>query len=159
MERNTGTRVLLHTEQPFLAIGFAAALKNRHELELVDCTNDLRDATTRLLAESPDVALIDAAAGLTLSELLDLHAVSPRTAIVLWGHMDADELVFPSVQLGIRGLIPAGMPVEELIALLQWAGSGTLCFQPGAMGTMRASYAMKNFPGGEPEQTLLHLVN
>jgi hypothetical protein len=94
-------------------------LKGRRDVELVDCTDDLAETAAGLVGEAPDVALIDAAAGLTLSELRDLHFASPRTAIVLWGHVGADESVVPSIQSGIRALIPAGTPVEDLITVLQ----------------------------------------
>jgi DNA-binding NarL/FixJ family response regulator len=103
--------VLLHTEQPFLAIGLAAVLKSRRDVELVECTDDLAETAAGLASEAPDVALIDVAAGLTLSELRDLHSASPRTAIVLWGRPGPDQSVVP--------LIPAGTPVEDLVTALQ----------------------------------------
>jgi len=133
MEHVVRTRVLLYTRQPFVGEGFAAVVKTRPEFELEICKDDLSLLAGRLGSLQPDVALIDVTLGLSLAELRELRAASPRTPIVLWGSAMGDEFVFQAVQAGIRGLVPGYTGAEAVLAAVQKAGGGDLCFETELM--------------------------
>jgi DNA-binding NarL/FixJ family response regulator len=136
VETKTRTKLLLFTGQPFLAEGFTAVLERRPEFELIGSVGEVPNAAALLMAEQPGVALIDMASALSLADLRDLRTAAPRTALVLWGHGLAGEFVFQAVQLGVRGLIPAGTPTDELLQAIHRVGSGEFCFQNDVMEAM-----------------------
>ena len=133
MECTARTRVLLYTRQPFIGEGFAAVLKTRGEFELVLCTGELTALLACFKSGRTDVVLIDMSSGLSLSELRSLRSASPRAPIVLWGSGMGDEFVFQAVQAGIRGLVPGHAGAQAVLAAVQKAGAGDLCFETELM--------------------------
>jgi DNA-binding NarL/FixJ family response regulator len=132
----TATRLLLHSEQPILAEGFVAVLEKHSEFELAASSDTLRESIVCLMTDTLDVALIDMASEMSIADLRQLRQASPGTALLLWGHALADEFVFQAVQLGVRGLLSACTPAEELLATLHRARNGELCFPTEIMEAM-----------------------
>jgi len=136
MEWSTPTRVLLYSQQPFVAHGLAAVLESRPDFELAACRDDWPGTVECLMADPPDVALVYLTPEISLSDLRELRSADPRTPVVLWGQALAGEFVFQAMQLGIRGLIPSQSPVEALLSTLKKIRGGELCFETEIMETL-----------------------
>jgi two-component system nitrate/nitrite response regulator NarL len=122
-------QVLLYTQQPFVARGFAAVLDGRRDFGLAACCDNLPRTLQCLRRAAPDVVLVHLASRISLSDLHELRSAAGRAQMVLWGHGLAGEFAFQAMQLGVHGILPAGTEVDALLAALQNVHRGVLCFE------------------------------
>lgn len=129
-------QVLLYTQQPFVIRGFAAVLHGRRDFGLAACCDNLTRTLQCLRSTAPDIVLVHLASRISLSDLHELRAAAGRSQIVLWGQGLAGEFAFQAMQLGIHGILPADMGVDELLAALQNVHRGVLCFERELMDSV-----------------------
>jgi DNA-binding NarL/FixJ family response regulator len=130
MERNF-KHLVLCSQQPFIAMGLAEALRERPELELITC-DTLPRTLACLRAVQPAAIVVHTDFGITRSELHELFAVT-RAPVVLWGDSFGYEFSYQAFQCGLRGILSARMPVDALLAALEDIMSGGLCFAKEVM--------------------------
>ena len=135
--RPTSTiRILLCTQQPFVARGFAAVLHGRRDFGFTVCCESLPATFECLRSAAPDIVLVHLAARMNLSDLHQLSAASGRAQIVLWGQGLAGEFAFQAMQLGVRGILPAETAVDALLAAIESIHHGVLCFDKELMDSV-----------------------
>jgi two-component system nitrate/nitrite response regulator NarP len=129
-------QVLLYTQQPFVARGFAAVLHGRRDFGLAACCDNLPRTLQCLRSALPDIVLVHLASRISLSDLHELRSAAGHSQIVLWGQGLAGEFAFQAMQLGIHGILPADTPVDALLAALQNVHRGVLCFERELMDSV-----------------------
>ena len=131
-------KVCLVSDQPVLLNGIAGVLENR-EFEVSSySTESLRAAETGSVGA--DLALLDVTGGLAFDVLSDLNASLPGCPVVLWSDKMPLDVVFKTLEFGVRGLIPRTAEPEFLVTSLKKVASGEM--QIG-FGTSRAAAPLK----------------
>jgi DNA-binding NarL/FixJ family response regulator len=118
--------IVLFSQQPFIAKGLTEALKGRADLELTVC-DTLAGVLTCLRTVQPAAVVVYLESGVGLADLHDLLVVT-RAPVVLWGGEFGYEFSYQALQCGIRGILPASMPVDDLLAAVDEIMGGGLCF-------------------------------
>jgi len=126
-------KVCLVSDQPVLLSGIAGVLENR-EFEVSSYSiQSLREAcSTQSLREDStgsvgaDLALLDVTAGLAFELLSDLNATLPGCPLVLWSDTMPLDVVFKTLEFGVRGLIPRTAQPEFLVTSLKKVASGEM---------------------------------
>lgn len=129
-------QVLLYTQQPFIARGFAAVLHGRRDFGLATCCDSLPGTLQCLRSAAPDIVLVHLASRISLSDLHELRSAAGRGQIILWGQGLAGEFAFQAMQLGVHGILPAETQVDALLAALQNVHRGVLCFERELMDSV-----------------------
>lgn len=126
MEPDPKHLIVLFSQQPFIAKGLADALEDRAELELTVC-DTLSGVLNCLKAVQPAAVVVYLESGVGLSDLHDLLILT-RAPVVLWGGEFGYEFSYQALQCGVRGILPASMPVDALLAAIDEIMGGGLCF-------------------------------
>jgi DNA-binding NarL/FixJ family response regulator len=124
-------RIALYTEQPFLARGLATVLSTQPDLELIACPDTTQSAVECLRSSPPHVLLVHPVAGISLEDLRAIRSANPRCPIILWGQELGGQFAFQAMQLGVRGILPAHIAIDDLLAALRNVIHGVLCFDSG----------------------------
>lgn len=143
-------KVCLVSDQPVLLSGFARVLESRDFVVSAFTTESLRaarigDAGSPSVPESGvpwrarrpadsgafapgslDVALLDVTTGLAFDVLADLNASLPGCPVVLWSDTMPLDLVFKTLEFGVRGLIPRTAEPEFLVSSLRKVANGEM---------------------------------
>ena len=134
MEINaTPIRVVFWGRQPFVARGLAEVLHERPEFHLIDCCEDLALLLQALRSSPADLVLIYLTSRVSLSDIRAIRASAGRAQVVLWGDGLGGEFALQAMQMGVRGILGSGMPVENLLAALENVHRGVLCFEKDLM--------------------------
>lgn len=128
MESDNRIRIVLYTQQPFVAQGLAAVLHNHADLELAACRDTLTGTLDCLKSTRPDVLLVHLISGISLSDLRDARSAESRCQIVLWGQELGGEFAFQAMQLGVRSILPDHTSINDCLAALRSVHRGVLCF-------------------------------
>lgn len=83
-------------------------------------------------APAPDLALLDLTAGLNFEDLAELHRQRPHCPIVLWTDAIPLDLVFRTLEFGVRGIVPRRSTPEHLLDSLLRVASGEMQIGFGA---------------------------
>jgi DNA-binding NarL/FixJ family response regulator len=125
-------RVLLFTDEPVLARGFAALLSAAPEIESAEVCQSPSDLMQRALTGArPDVLLIDLTPQVTFGLLTQLRRDLTQCRIVLWVRAISTELAYQAMELGIRGILRKTLPAELLLKCLTKVSEGELWFDKG----------------------------
>lgn len=129
MESDNRIRILLYTQQPFVAIGLASLLQAHADLELTTFRDSLPGILDCLRSTRPDVLLLHLISGISLSDLREIKSAGARCQIVLWGQELGGEFAFQAMQLGVRSILPDSTATEDFLAALRNVHRGVLCFE------------------------------
>jgi DNA-binding NarL/FixJ family response regulator len=121
-------RIALYTQQPFVAQGLAAVFCAHADLELAACRDSLSGTLDCLRSSRPDVLLVHLLAGISLSELHQIRSADSRCHNVLWGQELEGEFAFQAIRLGVRGILPGNISIDDFLAALRHVHQGALCF-------------------------------
>ena len=138
MQSNAAVRILFWTQQPFVGRGLAAVLQERSDFALAGCCENLAAVLSALEACDPDIVLVYLASRISLAGIRALRAASDRVHVVLWGEGLNGEFAFQAMQLGVRGILAATMPIDGLLAALDHVHRGMLCFERELMDSVLA---------------------
>jgi two-component system, NarL family, nitrate/nitrite response regulator NarL len=122
-------RIVLYSQQPFVAEGLAAVLRGQTDLELAACRDNLSATVACLKTARPDLLVIYLVSGISLSDLREVRSSESGYQIVLWGQELGGEFAFQAMQLGVRSILPANTSKENLLASLRNVHRGVLCFE------------------------------
>jgi len=123
------TRVLLYTDQPVLAKGFAAIMSTVAEFDLVGVCYASALLADTLVSSRPELALIDLNEDITLEALGDLRRRAPEVRLILWVRSIPLELAYQTMRLGIHGLLRKTLGPEVMIKCLQKVAAGEYWFE------------------------------
>ena len=127
-------KVFLLSDQPVLLVGFEHVLRD-HDFEVVgrgqtsEFHSALRSATGVDAvgdAVRPDTILLDITAGLTFTSLAELHQCAPDCPVVLWADALPLELMFKTLEYGVRGIVQRNAQPEQLVESLRKVVAGEL---------------------------------
>jgi two-component system nitrate/nitrite response regulator NarL len=119
------SKVYLLSDQPVLLRGFEHVLTNRG-FEIAGSCQPAVFAACIETALRPDVLLLDITAGLTLADLSDMHACVPECPVVLWADALPLELMFKTLEFGVRGIVQRTVQPEQLVESLRKVLAGEL---------------------------------
>ncbi len=127
------SKVYLLSDQPVLLRGFEHVLGSRG-FEIAGSCQPAAFAAAIASAGPPDVLLLDITAGLTFADLSDLHACVPECPVVLWADALPLELMFKTLEFGVRGVVQRNVQPEQLVESLRKVAAGELQIGFGATG-------------------------
>ena len=118
-------KVILVSDQPVLLCGLSHVLQSRG-FEIAACCTaaDLQHSLMNVVA--PDLALLDITAGLTFGNLTEVHNRIPDCPVVLWADSIPLELVFKTLEFGVRGIVQRTSMPEQVSDSLRRVCSGEM---------------------------------
>jgi len=119
------SKIYLLSDQPVLLLGFEYVLGARG-FEIAGSCQPAAFKAALGSAGRPDVLLLDITAGLTFADLSDLHAYVPECPVVLWADALPLELMFKTLEFGVRGVVQRNVQPEQLVDSLRKVVAGEL---------------------------------
>jgi DNA-binding NarL/FixJ family response regulator len=119
------SKVFLLSDQPVLLRGFEHVLISSGFEISGSCSAGVFPAAIAATG-IPDVLLLDITAGLTFSDLNELHSCIPDCPVVLWADALPLELMFKTLEFGVRGIVQRNVQPEQLIESLRKVSAGEL---------------------------------
>jgi len=119
------SKVYLLSDQPVLLLGFECVLSARG-FEIAGSCQPAGFAAALGSAGHPDVLLLDITAGLTFTDLGDLHSCVPECPVVLWSDALPLELMFKTLEFGVRGIVQRNVQPDQLVESLRKVVAGEL---------------------------------
>jgi DNA-binding NarL/FixJ family response regulator len=125
-------KVFLLSDQPVLLVGFEHVLRQNgfdvvgrcQTAEFPVALSSGADAAGGVV--KPDAILLDITAGLTFTSLGDLHQCAPDCPVVLWADVLPLELMFKTLEYGVRGIVQRNAHPEQLVESLRKVVAGEL---------------------------------
>jgi two-component system nitrate/nitrite response regulator NarL len=130
------SKVYLLSDQPVLLCGFEKVLSSNGFEIAGSCPPALfatalesfqaNEVHANRLPGGPDVLLLDITAGLTFADLGELHACVPECPVVLWADALPLELMFKTLEFGVRGIVQRNVQPEQLVDSIRKVAAGEL---------------------------------
>ncbi len=125
------SKLFLLSDQPVLLRGFEHVLGGSG-FEILGGCQPSAFASTAASLDQPDVLLLDITAGLTFADLGELHACVPDCPVVLWADALPLELMFKTLELGVRGIVQRNVQPAQLVESMRKVAAGELQIGFGA---------------------------
>jgi two-component system, NarL family, nitrate/nitrite response regulator NarL len=125
------SKVFLLSDQPVLLRGFEHVLGSKG-FEIVGSCQAAVFSDAVASGVHPDVLLLDITAGLTFADLSQLNACIPDCPVVLWADALPLELMFKTLEYGVRGIVQRNVQPEQLVESLRKVSAGELQIGFGA---------------------------
>jgi two-component system, NarL family, nitrate/nitrite response regulator NarL len=119
------SKVFLISDQPVLLLGFAHVLEKRG-FEIAACCPATSLAAVLESAARPDLVLLDITAGLTFGNLTEVHGAIPDCPVVLWADALPLDIVFKTLEFGVRGIVQRTAQPEQLADSLKKVDCGEM---------------------------------
>ena len=119
------SKVFLLSDQPVLLRGFEYVLTHSGFQIIGSCAAG-SFASTVVPSNIPDVLLLDITAGLTFADLSHMHNCVPDCPVVLWSDALPLELMFKTLEFGVRGIVQRNVQPEQLVESLRKVAAGEL---------------------------------
>jgi two-component system, NarL family, nitrate/nitrite response regulator NarL len=127
------SKVFLISDQPVLLRGFEHVLIGSG-FEIAGSCGAGEFAKEMASREAPDVLLLDITAGLTFADLSTLHGCVPGSPVVLWADALPLDLMFKTLEHGVRGVVQRNVQPEQLAESLRKVAAGELQIGFGVRG-------------------------
>jgi DNA-binding NarL/FixJ family response regulator len=115
-------RVLIATNEPVLARGFAAILASGG-LEVVDVCTDVGRIVDSFVRCQPQIAILDMAVAPLHTFLIELRRLGPTCQLLVWPRQISEFQAKELVRLGARGVLPNDVTAEALLATIRMLNS------------------------------------
>ncbi|MEV8443801.1 response regulator transcription factor [Actinosynnema sp. NPDC051121] len=155
----TDVRVVVVDDQQLIRESIAALLDLQPGITVVGTAGDGRAAVAVVLAEDPDVVLMD----VRMPVLDGIDALGllrdERAKVVMLTTFDDEEYVVRALKAGARGYLLKDRPAAELAAAVRLAHSGVVQFDPAAAARLASALKIER-PDGltEREVAVLRLL-
>jgi len=123
------TRILLYSDEPILAKGLEAVLRQVEGFELLPTCTTVAGVIDQVAHTVPDLVLMDLTSEITFAVLSELKHAMSSTKIVLWVNNISTELAFQAMGLGVRGILRRTLPTDLQVKCLQKVQAGELWFE------------------------------
>ncbi len=123
------TRILLYSDEPILAKGLEAVLRQVDGFELLPTCTTVAGVIDQVAHTVPDLVLMDLTSEITFAVLSELKHAMSSTKIVLWVNNISTELAFQAMGLGVRGILRKTLPTDLQVKCLQKVQAGELWFE------------------------------
>ena len=142
-------RVVVADDHPIVRSGIIALLQDADDVDVVGQASDGRAAVTVVLAERPDVVLMDlrmpvldgtAATGAIL-------AVEPDARILILTTYESDDQILAAIEAGATGYLLKAAPESEILAGIRATARGETALAPSAAAALVRRATMKPSAG------------
>jgi DNA-binding NarL/FixJ family response regulator len=123
------TRILLYSDEPMLAKGFEAVLRQVEGFELLPTCSAVAGVMELVGLGIPDVVLLDLTPDVNFAVLSEMKRAMMNTKIVLWINSISTELAFQAMGVGVRGILRKTLPTDLQVKCLQKVAAGELWFE------------------------------
>lgn len=123
--------VILVSDQPVLLCGLTHVLEKRGFQIAICCTSEQLGESLSPGAKI-DLAVLDITAGLTFGNLTEIHRRIPDCPVVLWADSLPLELVFKTLEFGVRGIVQRTSAPEQISDALRRVANGEMQIGFGA---------------------------
>ncbi|WP_209280784.1 response regulator transcription factor [Paenibacillus athensensis] len=137
--------------------GLASLLNGKHGIEIVGEAADGDEGIAKVLAQRPDVVLMDLSMphgkdGLTATA--ELKQQAPEVAVLILTMHDDDEYLFRAIQAGASGYILKSAPHDELVGAIQSVAAGDAYLYPTATKRLMNEYLERQKNGEAAAEVL-----
>src|SRR5271157_4160547 len=123
------TRILLYSDEPILAKGLEAVLRQVEGFDLLPICGSVAALVEQMAQGSPELVLMDLTPEITFAVLNDMKHAMMSCRIVLWVNSISTELAFQAMGLGVRGILRKTLPTDLQVKCLQKVQAGELWFE------------------------------
>lgn len=122
-------RLLLYSDEPVLARGFASVISAEPDFELISIATSMAGLISRMTSDQPDVVVMDLTSEITFGALAEMKAAMQQSKVVLWVHNISTELAFQAMGVGVRGILRKTLNPDVVIKSLRRVHEGELWFE------------------------------
>ncbi len=121
-------RLLIVDDHDMFAESLRLALSAEDDISVVDTASSLAQARSLIVADAPDVVLLDHRLpdGLGVDSIAELKALRPSAKIVVLTAAAEDSMLVTATEAGCAGFILKTSPLEELVAAVRTAAAGEI---------------------------------
>ncbi len=144
-------RVYLLDDHEVVRQGLRFLLEGAGDIEVVGESGSAEDATNRIPALRPDVAVLDARLpdGSGIEVCRSVRAVDPTIQALILTSYDDDEALFAAIMAGAAGYVLKEIRGSDLISAVRQVASGNSLIDPSL--TSRVLERVRNGPATAPE--------
>lgn len=119
------SKIILVSDQPVLLQGFASILEARG-FEIAAACPGCHLSGLINPGMKPDLILLDITAGLSFNSLTELQRCVPDAPVVLWSDALPWDLIFKTLECGVRGIVARTSRPDQLAESLRRVASGEM---------------------------------
>src|SRR6478735_8237089 len=144
-------RVYLLDDHEVVRQGLRALLESAGDIEVVGESGSAVDATHRIPALRPDVAVLDARLpdGSGIEVCREVRAVDPSIGALILTSYDDDEALFAAIMAGAAGYVLKEIKGRDLVSAIRQVAEGKSLIDPSL--TARVLERVRNPPQTAPE--------
>ena len=144
-------RVFLLDDHEVVRQGLRALLESVGGIEVVGESGSAAEATARIPALRPDVAVLDARLpdGSGIEVCRAVRAVDPAIKALILTSYDDDEALFAAIMAGAAGYVLKEITGQDLVGAVRQVAAGNSLIDPAL--TARVLERVRNGPGTAPE--------
>jgi two-component system, NarL family, response regulator DevR len=150
-ESSTPIRVFLLDDHEVVRQGLRALLESGGDIEVVGESGLASEATARIPALRPDVAVLDARLpdGSGIEVCRTVRAIDPQIKALILTSYDDDEALFAAIMAGAAGYVLKEITGQDLIGAVHQVAQGNSLIDPTL--TARVLERVRNGPSTAPE--------
>lgn len=122
-------RILLHSDQPILAVGLECLLSATAGLEMAGTCFGIAQAEAQIATLDPDILLLDLSPEVNFEVLRELRNIRSECPVVLWVDEISTELAFQALGMGVRGILRKNLSPEGIVECLRKVHAGELWYE------------------------------
>ena len=144
-------RVYLLDDHEVVRQGLRSLLESTSDIEIVGESGSAAEATARIPALRPDVAVLDARLpdGSGIEVCRSVRAVDPTISALVLTSYDDDEALFAAIMAGASGSVLKDIWGNDLVAAIRHVAAGHSLIDPAL--TARVLERVRNPPSAAPE--------
>jgi len=134
-EESTKIRVYLLDDHEVVRQGLTALLESTGDIEVVGESGTATEATARIPALRPDVAILDARLpdGSGIEVCRSVRAVDPSINALILTSYDDDEALFAAIMAGAAGYVLKEIKGNDLVSAVRQVAAGNSLIDPSLM--------------------------
>lgn len=150
-EEPTKIRVYLLDDHEVVRQGLTALLESTGDIEVVGESGTATEATARIPALRPDVAVLDARLpdGSGIEVCRSVRAVDPSINALILTSYDDDEALFAAIMAGAAGYVLKEIKGNDLVSAVRQVAAGNSLIDPSLMA--KVLDRVRNPPSTAPE--------
>lgn len=156
-------RVLIVDDHEVLAASLARVLDDEPDIASVGWAQNLAQARSRVMTETPDVLLLDRRLpdGDGVAAIGELRRLRPSMSVVVLTAQVADDVLVKAIEAGAVGFVSKTRGLNEVTAAVRAAASGEAVISPELLSRLLPKLSPASAPGPQltkREQEVLDMV-